>query len=429
MRSANFNPQGLVGILCSRAEVHIMMGHGSEALSDLDRAWDTAGGIKPLTLRRQLQLECLRTKWGVHSLRGNNPELRETAEQALEISRELQDRKGEGVSLQTLGNVHYNLGEYDQALNYYHRSLAIKQEIEDRQGEASSLNNIAMVHYNLGGHEQALDHHRRSLAIRQKIGDRQGESRSLNNIGVVHDNLGEYEQALVYYYNSLKIEREIGDLRGEANCLNNIGLVEVNLGTYEQALDHHRRSLAVRQEIGDRHGEAASLDNIGNVLLELGDYPEAEKAYQKGEALTQEIGAREIGAYILTGLASLYLDQGNLLLAGEKIGQLRDLAGALNSKNHQGMVHCLLGRLNVVRGEGGPARAAFREAIDLFKRHRNELELGKVCYYYARGLKELGDEGESEWYRVQAKGIFQHLGARGWLAKIEGGKEQPGGKA
>lgn len=251
-------------------------------------------------------MECLRTKGRVYFLHGKYPELREAAEQALEVSLALQDRNGEGVSLQQLGTLHYILGEYGEAREYYQRSLAINQEI------------------------------------------------------------------------------------------------------------------------GDRRGEVDSLNNIGNILLELGDYPESERAYQKGEDLTKEIGAMEVGAYILAGLAALYLQQDRLPLAEEKILRIRNLAGAFNSRELPGMAHCLLGRLLVKRGEGGPTRAAFRESIEIFKEARNELELGKTCYYFAQGLRALGDPSDSEWFWVQAKEIFQHLGAQGWLRKIEAGKEQPG---
>jgi tetratricopeptide (TPR) repeat protein len=419
MSSANFNPQGLVGILCSRAEVYFLLGRGQEALADADRAWGMADGVQDLTLRRQLQLECLRTKGKVYFLHGKYPELREAAEQALEVSLALRDRKGEGVSLQQLGTLHYILGEYGEAREYYHRSLAINQEIGNRQGEASCQNNIGNVHNSLGEYGEAWEYYQRSLAINQEIGDRRGEASCLNNIGIVHDILGEYGKAREYYQRSLAINREIGDRRGEVDSLNNIGQVHENLGEYERALDTHQQALKIREEIGDRRGEAESLNNIGNILLELGDYPESERAYQKGEDLTKEIGAVEIGAYILAGLAASYLQQDRLRLAEEKILRIRDLAGAFNSRELQGMAHCLLGRLLVKRGEGGPARAAFRESIEIFKEARNELELGKTCYYFAQELRALGDSSESEWYRVQAKEIFQRLGAKGWLRKME----------
>jgi len=97
---------------------------------------------------------------------------------------------------------------------------------------------------------------------------------------------------------------------------------------------------------------------------------------------------------------------------------LKSLTGQLGSKAHQAKGLCLKGRLHVKRGEGAPARAAFGEAMTLFKELRNELDLGKVCFYYAQGLAELGEAREAQWYRVQAKEIFARLGAKGWLRRM-----------
>jgi tetratricopeptide (TPR) repeat protein len=199
-----------------------------------------------------------------------------------------------------------------------------------------------------------------------------------------------------------------------------------NLGNYEQALDYYQRSLKIRREIGDRQGEALTLNNLSDVLLESGDYQKSEAFNQQGESLARELGVKDLWARGLSGLASLYLHREELLLAEEKIDQLRQAAEEMNSRDLKGMAHRLQARLHVKRRESNLARAEFQEAIALFKEIREELELGKACYYYWQGLKEMGDDREGEWYRVQAREIFTRLKAKGWLEKmeVEGGKGQ-----
>ncbi len=470
MRSVNFNPQGLVGILCSRAEVHIMMGHGSEALSDLDRAWGTAGEIKPLDLRRQLQLDCLRTRCGVYTLHGDYPELKETAQQALEISRANRDRKGEAEALHLLGQVQYLEGECEPALAHYERSLAIKEVIGDRPGQASTQNNIGVLYHSLSDYPKALEWHQRSLAIRQEIGDLKGVASSLNNIGNTHDALGDYPRALEHHQRSMEIRQRIGDRQGEAASWNNIGLVHYSLGEYPQSLECNQRSLAIRKKIEDRQGEGTSLRNLGIVYHALGDYPEAldsyrlsltlarkigdrqgemksqsfigvtyaeqgawgeaEETFREAERLAEETGNRFILANALAGLASLYLNLGNSLgLVEEWIDRLNGLGRELDSREFDGTVLNLRGRLHVRRREGPQAKSAFQEAIALFREIRNPLALGEACYYFGQGFKDLGEEREGDGYLAQAREIFQRLGAQGWLRKIEAGKEPPGDKA
>jgi hypothetical protein len=96
------------------------------------------------------------------------------------------------------------------------------------------------------------------------------------------------------------------------------------------------------------------------------------------------------------------------------------LAGALKSKKHRGVVLYLQGRLHVRRGVGDLARAAFQESIAIFKENKNELELGKACYYFAQGLRDLGEASKAGESLAQANEIFARLGAKGWLRKMSG---------
>lgn len=55
MGSKFFNPQCLVGVLCSRAEVFTLLGRGQEASADLDRAWEMIGTLKNSAQKKQQQ--------------------------------------------------------------------------------------------------------------------------------------------------------------------------------------------------------------------------------------------------------------------------------------------------------------------------------------------------------------------------------------
>ncbi len=58
-----------------------------------------------------------------------------TIEQALAISREIGDRRGEGDHLGNLGLAYADLGETRKAIDYHEQALAISREIGDRRGE------------------------------------------------------------------------------------------------------------------------------------------------------------------------------------------------------------------------------------------------------------------------------------------------------
>ena len=160
--------------------------------------------------------------------------------------------------LGNLGNAYAALGHAEQAIEYYGQALAISREIGDRRGEGNSLGNLGIAYAALGRAEQAIEYLRASAG--HQPGDRGPPRRGaasgqpgervcgpgaqpsrpssttgkrwpsagrsataaargtdLGNLGNAYAALGQAEQAIEYYGQALAISREIGDRRGEGN--------------------------------------------------------------------------------------------------------------------------------------------------------------------------------------------------------------------
>ena len=68
-----------------------------------------------------------------------------------------------GATLNSIGIVHRDKGDYSKALDYCERSLEIHKELDDKRGMGNSLNNIGIVHADKGDYEKALDYYGLSL--------------------------------------------------------------------------------------------------------------------------------------------------------------------------------------------------------------------------------------------------------------------------
>jgi CHAT domain-containing protein len=223
------------------------------------------------------------------------------------IRQEIGDRRGEGESLNNIGSIYHNQGQYPKALDYYQQALVILKEIGDRAGEGGSLNNIGLIYYDLGQYPKALNYYQQALVISEEIGNRAGEGGSLNNIGLIYYNLGQYPKALDYYQQALVIRQEIGDRRGEGESLNNIGGIYDSQGQYPKALDYYQQALVIRQEIGDRVGEGGTLNNIGSLYSSLGQYLQALDYYQQALAISKEIGNHAEEGKTLSNIGAIFL--------------------------------------------------------------------------------------------------------------------------
>src|SRR5438105_4121141 len=74
----------------------------------------------------------------------------------------------------------------------YQDSLAIRRELGDRPGIAASLNNLGLVAFEQGDYPAARALYEESLAIRRELGDRRGIALSLGNLGTVAFEQGDH---------------------------------------------------------------------------------------------------------------------------------------------------------------------------------------------------------------------------------------------
>ena len=62
-----------------------------------------------------------------------------------------------------------------RAIEYYEQALLISREIGDRRGEGHWLGNLGIAYAALGEVRRAIEHYEQALLISREIGDRRGE--------------------------------------------------------------------------------------------------------------------------------------------------------------------------------------------------------------------------------------------------------------
>ncbi|MBO7651432.1 MAG: CHAT domain-containing protein, partial [Bacteroidales bacterium] len=151
-------------------------------------------------------------------------------------------------SLNNIGIVYGDMGDYQNALKYHLQALEIRKKVlgEEHPDYAQSLNNIGNVYGNMDDNQNALKYHLQALEIGKKIlGEEHPDyAQSLNNIGVVYDNIGDYQNALKYHSQAMNIWKKVlGEKHPDyAKSLNNIGLVYYNMGDFQNAIETNKKS-------------------------------------------------------------------------------------------------------------------------------------------------------------------------------------------
>ncbi|MEW6734901.1 MAG: tetratricopeptide repeat protein [Acidobacteriota bacterium] len=126
-------------------------------------------------------------------------------QQVLSIVREIGNCAGEATILGALGNLHLNLGYYEQAIEYFQEALTIFQQIGDGHAQEEILNNLGDAYLAIGRIDPAIDCYEQQLRIAKQLGDHYNQAQALLNKSLALDERGEHERAIMHAEISLGI--------------------------------------------------------------------------------------------------------------------------------------------------------------------------------------------------------------------------------
>lgn len=274
----------------------------------------------------------------------------ECLEKGLKICKEIEDINGEAAILNSIANIHANMGNYAKALEYLNRSIDLLRKINHKDLEASVLSNYGAVYHEMGDYSMALEYYLKSSLIHKEHLKDIPES-LLNNIGEVYKMLGDYDTALEYYLKSLKLAREKNNKADESFALLNIALVYGAIKDFDKALiylgessqllkelgykqsehitanikdknipdtnetdkvlDFYFRVLTLRDDISDMNGKAQALSTIGNIYFISGKFQLAEKYFMESLKLSIDLGDKlnQVKNYLYLGILNNKIHQ------------------------------------------------------------------------------------------------------------------------
>jgi signal transduction histidine kinase/uncharacterized protein (DUF2164 family) len=184
------------------------------------------------------------------------------AEQAQKLAEKLNDPLGVAFALRSMGQVYYNQGKYDTALEFQVRALRAFEEANHLPGIASASNLIGDNYRAQAKYDEAMRHYHRALAIHKEANNKERIATVLNNIGVCFIRRRQFDLALDTL---LYAER----LYAEANSPN-IVWAWLNLSEYytiredyANAREYALKTLDLARQTNDRRSIMAALYTIG----------------------------------------------------------------------------------------------------------------------------------------------------------------------
>lgn len=260
----------------------------------------------------------------------------ESAKEALRMGEEIANQKLQAASLNYIGVLYRNLGNYDLSIQTYNKALVLSEEIKDSVQIAYALNNIGGIHRLQGNNKTALEYIIRALGIFEKLKNKQGISYCTLNIGIIYRRQQDYIKSLEYLNYTLRIREEIDDKPGKALALNQIAEVYDDMGSNDTALKYYFEVEKQYKEIDDRKGLAATWGGIGGIYM---------KQNNLTEALIYRTKAIELSLKIeyLEGMVTNYNNLGKIYyLSGQPAKAEENFAKALKVASRMKEVYAIL---------------------------------------------------------------------------------------
>jgi tetratricopeptide (TPR) repeat protein len=176
-------------------------------------------------------------------------------------------------------------GDYDRATELCRASLALFRELGDRAGAALALNTLANVTGDRGDYDAADRVYEESLALRRALGDRSGAALALHNLAAIACARGDLARAESLDDESLALFRAADDEWGVAIALSNQARTACRRGELERATALLRESLLRRRTLGDRRGAIVCLELAADLAERSGRAERAARLRGASEGL------------------------------------------------------------------------------------------------------------------------------------------------
>jgi tetratricopeptide (TPR) repeat protein len=318
---------------------------------------------KPLSAQQQATVRYLE---GRHLVRmGDWEAAQRTYTQALTMMRASDDRHGEFMVLNALGNLLRRSGEAPEALlHHFEHTLELATERGDERDQAAVLNGLGLVLYNSGQFTQARERLEHARNLGQKLGFLTLEATALHNLGSVAWSQGALNEAEQHFTAALALQRQLGDQHGLAETLNSLGLVQEARSDWRAAADNYTQSLALMQTDGDFYGQAQALLNLGNVCWLLGDAPTSLLHHQQVQTLATGIGDRRLEGQAWSGIGDSLRQMGRYAEAEEAFQRAIALKKAVGERRSLKHTYLSLGVLYHVQRRADAAQTAYEQALE-----------------------------------------------------------------
>ncbi|HOY32255.1 MAG TPA: adenylate/guanylate cyclase domain-containing protein [Bacteroidales bacterium] len=302
----------------------------------------------------------------LHMMKGNDSLSISAFSEATTIFKEIRDSVNLAWNLMLTGQYYYYKNDYANAMSFYIRSLDIYVDMNDASLYSrviQVMSEISYVYYDQMNYKQSLNYLFKALRIAEVMNDKSsGRSSLLTSIGNIYLDWKQYDVALGYFVKAYEINRKSNDNKALAYSLNDLGKVYFETGQYEKAFYYHKKAAELFSEINDNIGISISNTYLGKYYKTKGKYNTALNYFKTALANCEQNQQQSIVSILLYETGSAYYHMNLLDKALESSKKSLAIAEGIKYKDYIYNNYLLISDIYA-------AKKNYQEALEFYRRY------------------------------------------------------------
>jgi tetratricopeptide (TPR) repeat protein len=216
-----------------------------------------------------------------------------------------------GKTYYKIGDIYFEMKDYDKAVEYFYKSSKIADEIDNKKINVYALASLALTFTEKGEFEKALFYNNRTLKVARELDSPRWLDFSYFSFGSYYSLMGDFEMALDYHkrlLNNAQDSKNIGRLSWAHGL---VGDTYIKMDNNDMALKHYNHSLNLSIEMNNQINIAGNYKNIGEIFYNTTNYEKALENFHMALNTAKTFNNEKLIDEIKSLIGSAYYDKGD----------------------------------------------------------------------------------------------------------------------